>query len=125
MSDSAIPGTAAHQASLSFTISQSLFKLMSIESVMLSNHLWTTAVKFFSKLSLKGKTKETTEQIRGHQGLSVEEQQLHCNNCNRAQGKLWKKGPSPYLDCGGGYTSVFKEIYQKECILLCANRTFI
>ena len=31
--------TAAHQASLSFTISWSLLKLMSIESVMLSNHL--------------------------------------------------------------------------------------
>ena len=31
--------TAAHQASLSFTISQSLLKLMSIESVMPSNHL--------------------------------------------------------------------------------------
>ena len=31
--------TVAHQASLSFTISQSLLKLMSIESVMLSNHL--------------------------------------------------------------------------------------
>ena len=34
-----IPSTAAHQASLSFTISWSLFKLMSIESVMPSNHL--------------------------------------------------------------------------------------
>ena len=33
------PGTAEHQASLSFTISQSLLKLMSIESVMPSNHL--------------------------------------------------------------------------------------
>ena len=33
------PRTAAHQASLSFTISQSLFKLMSFELVMLSNHL--------------------------------------------------------------------------------------
>ena len=31
--------TAAHQASLSFTVSQSLLKLMSIESVMPSNHL--------------------------------------------------------------------------------------
>ena len=31
--------TAAHQASLSFTISQSLLELMSIESVMPSNHL--------------------------------------------------------------------------------------
>ena len=35
----AIPWTAAHQASLSFTISQSLLKFMSIESVMPSNHL--------------------------------------------------------------------------------------
>ena len=33
------PWTAAHQSSLSFTISQSLLKLMSIESVMPSNHL--------------------------------------------------------------------------------------
>ena len=33
------PWTAAHQASLSFTISQTLLKLMSIESVMPSNHL--------------------------------------------------------------------------------------
>ena len=33
------PWTAAHQASLSFIISQSVLKLMSIESVMLSNHL--------------------------------------------------------------------------------------
>ena len=33
------PWTAAHQASLSFTISQSLLKLMSIESVMPSNLL--------------------------------------------------------------------------------------
>ena len=34
-----IPWTAACQASLPFTISWSLFKFMSIESVMLSNHL--------------------------------------------------------------------------------------
>ena len=33
------PWTAAHPASLSFTISQSLLKLMSIESVIPSNHL--------------------------------------------------------------------------------------
>ena len=33
------PWTAAHQASLSFTITQSLLKLMSIELVMPSNHL--------------------------------------------------------------------------------------
>ena len=35
----ATPWTAAHQASLSNTNSQSLLKLMSIESVMRSNHL--------------------------------------------------------------------------------------
>ena len=36
---SAIPWTAAHQASLSITNSQSLLKLMSIKSVMPSHHL--------------------------------------------------------------------------------------
>ena len=35
----ATPWPAAHQASLSFTVSWSLFKLMSIESVMPSSHL--------------------------------------------------------------------------------------
>ena len=35
----ATPWTAAHQASLSITNSQSLLKLMSIETVMPSNHL--------------------------------------------------------------------------------------
>ena len=39
MSDSVTPWTAAYQASLSFTLSRSLLKLMSIESVMLSSHL--------------------------------------------------------------------------------------
>ena len=39
MSDSATPWTAARQASLSITSSQSLLKLMSIESMMPSNHL--------------------------------------------------------------------------------------
>ena len=39
MSDSATPWTAAHKASLSISNSWSLFKLMSIESVMPSNQL--------------------------------------------------------------------------------------
>ena len=43
------PWTAACQTSLSFTISWSLLKLMSIESVMLSNHLILFAL-FFSCL---------------------------------------------------------------------------
>ena len=39
LSDSVIPWTAARQASLSITISWSLLKLMSVESMMPSNHL--------------------------------------------------------------------------------------
>ena len=39
MFDSVTAWTEAHQASPSFAISQSFLKLMSIESVMLSNHL--------------------------------------------------------------------------------------
>ena len=39
MSDSVTPRTVAHQASLSFTIYCNLLKLMSIDSVMLCNHL--------------------------------------------------------------------------------------
>ena len=39
VSDSVTLWTAAHQTSLSFTISQSLLKLMSIKSVVPSNHL--------------------------------------------------------------------------------------
>ena len=39
MSDSATPWTAARQVSQSITNSQSLFKLMSIVSVISSNHL--------------------------------------------------------------------------------------
>ena len=36
------PWTAAHQAPMSSAVSQSLLKFMSIESVMLSNHLSAT-----------------------------------------------------------------------------------
>ena len=39
MPDSVTPWTAAHQSSLSFTVSWCSLKLMSIESVMVSNHL--------------------------------------------------------------------------------------
>ena len=39
MSDSVTPWTAARQTSLSITNSQSLFRFMSVESVMPSNHL--------------------------------------------------------------------------------------
>ena len=39
VSNSVTLGTAAHQVSLSFTISQGLLKLMSIELMIPSNHL--------------------------------------------------------------------------------------
>ena len=39
MSNSVTPWTAAHQASLSFTISWSLLRLMAIELMMPSNHI--------------------------------------------------------------------------------------
>ena len=41
------PWTAAHQASLSFTISQRLLKLMSIKSMMPSNHLILSHLPLF------------------------------------------------------------------------------
>ena len=46
----ATPWTAAHQASLSFTISQSLLKLISVESVMPPNHLGLSVIPFSSCL---------------------------------------------------------------------------
>ena len=49
VSDSATPGTAARQTSLSITNSRSLLKLMSTESVMPSNHL-TSVIPFSSRL---------------------------------------------------------------------------
>ena len=48
MFDSVTAWTEAHQASPSFAISQSFLKLMSIESVMLSNHLILCHLIFFS-----------------------------------------------------------------------------
>ena len=50
MSDFVNPWTAQHQASLSITNSQSLFKLMSIESVMPSSHLILWAMNEFSSV---------------------------------------------------------------------------
>ena len=46
------PWTAACQASLSFTTSQSLFKLMFIESVMISDHLHPLSSPFSPALNL-------------------------------------------------------------------------
>ena len=48
VSDSATPSTAAHQASLSFTISRSLLKLMSIDLLMPFNSTVSSSVAPFS-----------------------------------------------------------------------------
>jgi len=45
----ATPQAVAHQASLSFTVSQSLLKLMSIEVVMSFNHLMHCCLPFLHK----------------------------------------------------------------------------
>ena len=63
----ATPWTAAHQASLSITSSQSLLKLMSIEMVMPSNHLILCCSLFLSPLifpSIKVFSNESVLYIR-------------------------------------------------------------
>ena len=50
MPDSVNPWTAAHQVSLFITNSQSLLKLMSIELVMLSNHLTLCPLLFLPSI---------------------------------------------------------------------------
>ena len=63
----ATPWTAAHQDSLSFTISQSLLKLMSIESVMPSSHLILYRPLLLLSsifLSIRGFSNESTLHIR-------------------------------------------------------------
>ena len=62
----ATPWTAACQPSLSFTISQSLLKLMSIESVMPSNHLilcCTHAMLEITQKASNGKLKVGKEEV--------------------------------------------------------------
>ena len=61
------PWTAAHQASLSFTIFWSLLKLMTIELVLPSNHLILCCPLFFLPSifpSIRGSSNESTLHIR-------------------------------------------------------------
>ena len=70
----ATPWTTAHQASLSVSISQSLLKLMSIESVMPSNHLILCHPLILEAFSLSQ-----------HQGL------FHCGGSDRIRWpKYWR-----------------------------------
>ena len=50
----ATPWTAAHQASLYFTVSLSLLKLMPIELMMLSNHLFPSHFSFYINIKTYG-----------------------------------------------------------------------
>ena len=56
------PWTAAHQAPLSFTISQSFLKLMFVELMMLSNHL-ILCCPFFLLPSIRGFSNESALHI--------------------------------------------------------------
>ena len=67
LSDSVTPWAVARQASLSFTISQSLLRLMSIESVMPSSHLILCSLLLFMPSvfpSIKGFSGESALRIR-------------------------------------------------------------
>ena len=57
----ATPRTAAHQASLSFTIAWSLLKLMSIELVMPSNHLILSLITWTFEISFPAGVRERKE----------------------------------------------------------------
>ena len=82
----ATPRTAAHQASLSLTISQSLPKFMSIESVMPSNHLilchrtvsQTLAISWFFRIYLPmQETREMRVQSLGWEDPLEKEMATH------------------------------------------------
>ena len=62
----ATPWTAAYQASLSITNSRNLLKLMSIKSVMLSNHLSIFLEKYYTHLgrSVNSKTLSLSKRAR-------------------------------------------------------------
>ena len=67
----ATPWTAAHQAFLSFTVSQSLLKLMSIESVMPSNHLILCHHLFFLSSIFPRSRSSTVSQLLASGGQSI------------------------------------------------------
>ena len=114
MSDSAIPWTAAHQAPLSSTISQSLLKFMSIESVTLSNHLFLCCPllllpSIFPSISVF--SKELTFYIRWpkYQGFSFSISpsneysgmiyfRIDCFDLLAVQGALKSLLPAPYFE---------------------------
>ena len=71
VSNSATPWTAAHQVSLSFTISRSLLKFMSIELVMPSNHLILCTLFSFCRQSFPGSGSFPMSQLFASGGNSI------------------------------------------------------
>ena len=73
VSDSATPWTVARQASLSFTLSQSLLKLISIESMRPSNHLVLYCPLLLSSIfpSIRVFSNESTLPIRRPKYFSI------------------------------------------------------
>ena len=65
------PWTAAHQSSLSFTVSQSLLELMSIESVMPSNHLILCRPLFFLPSTFPASGSFPMSQLFASDGQSI------------------------------------------------------
>ena len=73
------PWTAAHQASLSLTVSRSFSRLVSVESVMLSNHLILCRPQKVCKLYLKV-------------GFLKHDAPPKQERCVRADSKVWARG---------------------------------
>ena len=82
------PWTVAHQSSLSITKSQSLLKLMSIESVMPSNHLIPYLILEGKDLSLEEDTKIEGLTPMWHD-LSYEDRTLFLKSCGRLPRVPW------------------------------------
>ena len=106
----ATPWTAARQASLSFTISQSVLTLMSVESVMPSNHLILCCCLLLLPSIFPSKKALGPENLRDKQHLAhckhlVKEQRGGCSREERRASKtVLKRWPASEdtTHCGWG-----------------------
>ena len=76
MSDSATPWTAERQASLSFTISWSLLKFVSIELVMPSNHFILCCLLLFLPSIFPRIRKDSSHQVANARARSISDGQM-------------------------------------------------
>ena len=103
MSDFVTLWTAACQASLSFTIFRSLLKLMSIELVLLSNHLILCCPLLLSSIfpSIRGFSNESALHLRWPENWSFIFSISPSNKCYRAMGQVQLSQPQPLGTHGG------------------------